>query len=79
MVLIHDDANGIDIRAHGGLERQKALFQLIDAQQAQRLLRPVPAVDFFVRCPPRANRRPTVTRSARSGCCVKHRPGVAPA
>ncbi|WP_285421673.1 ABC transporter substrate-binding protein [Pseudomonas sp. efr-133-TYG-23] len=46
MVLIHDDANGVDIRAHGGLERQKALFQLIDAQQAQRLLRPVPAVDF---------------------------------
>ncbi|WP_348748276.1 ABC transporter substrate-binding protein [Pseudomonas rhodesiae] len=46
MVLIHDDANGVDIGAHGGLDRQTALFQLIDAQQAQRLLRPAPTVDF---------------------------------
>ncbi|KAF1030853.1 MAG: Ribose import binding protein RbsB [Pseudomonas sp.] len=37
MVLLHDDANGVDIRRHGGLARQESLFQLIDAAQAKRL------------------------------------------
>lgn len=46
MVLIHDDANGVDIGAHGGRDRQEALFQLIDAAQARRLLGPMPTVNF---------------------------------
>ncbi|OPA89037.1 LacI family transcriptional regulator [Pseudomonas fluorescens] len=46
MVLINDDAKGVDISAHGGRDRQAALFQLIDAGQAQRLLGPTPTVDF---------------------------------
>lgn len=46
MVLINDDAKGIDIDAHGGRDREVALFQLIDADQAQRLLAPMPSVDF---------------------------------
>lgn len=46
MVLINDDAKGVDIAAYGGRDRQQALFQLIDARQAQRLLGPMPPVDF---------------------------------
>lgn len=46
MVLINDDAKGVDISAYGGRDRQEALFQLIDASQAQRLLGPAPPVDF---------------------------------
>lgn len=46
MVLINDDAKGVDIGAHGGRDLQLALFQLIDASQARRLLRPTPAVNF---------------------------------
>ena len=46
MVLIHDDAKGVDIVAHGGRDRQEALFQLIDAAQARRLLGPTPTVNF---------------------------------
>lgn len=46
MVLINDDAQGVDIGAHGGRDREEALFQLIDANQAQRLSGPVPLVDF---------------------------------
>lgn len=46
MVLIHDDAKGVPIDAHGGRDRQEALFQLIDATQAQRLLAPAAPVDF---------------------------------
>lgn len=46
MVLINDDAKGLDIGAYGGRDRQEALFQLIDANQSQRLLGPMPAVDF---------------------------------
>ncbi|MFB3305704.1 ABC transporter substrate-binding protein [Pseudomonas sp. AMR01] len=46
MVLINDDAKGVDIGAHGGRDRQEALFQLIDARQARRLLGPMPTVDF---------------------------------
>lgn len=38
MVLLHDDAMGVDIQSHGGRERQVKLFQLIDGPQAQRLL-----------------------------------------
>jgi len=34
------------IDAHGGRDRQEALFQLIDATQAQRLLGPLAPVDF---------------------------------
>lgn len=46
MVLIHDDAKGVDIGAYGGRDRQLALFQLIDAGQARRLLGPIPSVNF---------------------------------
>lgn len=46
MVLINDDAKGVDISAHGGRDRQETLFQLIDAPQAQRLLGPTAPVDF---------------------------------
>ena len=46
MVLIHDDAKGVDIGAYGGRDRQLALFQLIDAGQARRLLGPTPSVNF---------------------------------
>ncbi len=46
MVLINDDANGVDTSAYGGRDRQLALFQLIDAAQAQRLLAPTPPVNF---------------------------------
>ena len=46
MVLVHDDAKGLDIGAYGGRDRQLALFQLIDASQARRLLGPTPAVNF---------------------------------
>ncbi|WAT31572.1 ABC transporter substrate-binding protein [Pseudomonas sp. GXZC] len=46
MVLINDDAKGVDISAHGGRDRQEALFQLIGASQAQRLLGPTAPVDF---------------------------------
>ncbi|TFF06882.1 LacI family transcriptional regulator [Pseudomonas sp. BCA14] len=46
MVLINDDAKGVDIKALGGRDRQEALFQLIDAAQAQRLLEPMAPVDF---------------------------------
>ena len=46
MVLIHDDAKGVDIDAYGGRDRQQALFQLIGADQARRLLAPAPLVDF---------------------------------
>ena len=46
LVLIGDDANGIDIGAHGGRDREVRLFQLIDRAQAQRLLGPLPAVNF---------------------------------
>jgi hypothetical protein len=46
MVLIHDDAKGVDIGAHGGRDRREALFQLIDAAQARRLLGPIPTVNF---------------------------------
>lgn len=38
MVLLHDDAAGVDIQRHGGRERQVRLFQLIDEPQARRLL-----------------------------------------
>lgn len=37
MVLINDDAQGLDISAYGGRDRQQALFQLIDTVQARRL------------------------------------------
>ncbi|MBT2372493.1 ABC transporter substrate-binding protein [Pseudomonas fluorescens] len=37
MVLINDDANGVDISRYGGRDREEALFQLIDPDQAQRL------------------------------------------
>lgn len=46
MVLINDDAKGVDIGAYGGRDRQEALFQLIDASQAQRLLGPPLSVNF---------------------------------
>ncbi|WP_244644259.1 ABC transporter substrate-binding protein [Pseudomonas fluorescens] len=46
MVLIHDEAKGVDIGARGGRNRQQALFQLIDAAQARRLSGPLPSVDF---------------------------------
>ncbi|RMT88200.1 hypothetical protein ALP39_01507 [Pseudomonas marginalis pv. marginalis] len=46
MVLINDDARGVDIGAYGGRDRQLALFQLIDAAQARRLLGPTPSVNF---------------------------------
>ncbi|WP_347171026.1 ABC transporter substrate-binding protein [Pseudomonas salmasensis] len=46
MVLIHDDAKGVDIGARGGRNRQETMFQLIDAAQARRLLGPLPSVDF---------------------------------
>ncbi|WWF47458.1 ABC transporter substrate-binding protein [Pseudomonas trivialis] len=46
MVLINDHAKGVDLDAHGGRDRQAALFQLIDANQARRLLGPPTAVDF---------------------------------
>ncbi|WP_339541027.1 ABC transporter substrate-binding protein [Pseudomonas sp. RA_5y_Pfl1_P24] len=46
MVLIHDDAKGVDIGTFGGRDRQEALFQLIDAAQAQRLLGATALVDF---------------------------------
>jgi len=46
MVLINDDAKGVDIGAYGGRDRQLALFQLIDAGQARRLLGPTPSVNF---------------------------------
>lgn len=46
MVLIHDDAKGVDIGAYGGRDRREALFQLIDAAQARRLLGPTPTVNF---------------------------------
>lgn len=46
MVLINDDAKGVDIGAHGGRDRQEALFQLIDSAQARRLLGPMPTVNF---------------------------------
>ena len=46
MVLINDDAHGVDIGAYGGRDRQQALFQLINVSQAQRLLGPTPTVDF---------------------------------
>ena len=46
MVLINDDAKGVDIDAYGGRDRQLALFQLIDTAQAQRLSGPMPSVDF---------------------------------
>ncbi|NCE86726.1 ABC transporter substrate-binding protein [Pseudomonas sp. Q1] len=46
MVLINDDAKGVDINAHGGRDRQEALFQLIDTAQARRLLEPMAKVDF---------------------------------
>ncbi|NWF09520.1 ABC transporter substrate-binding protein [Pseudomonas salomonii] len=46
MVLIHDDAQGLDISAYGGRDRQQALFQLIDSAQARRLSGPTTAVDF---------------------------------
>ncbi|MFO2463616.1 ABC transporter substrate-binding protein [Pseudomonas sp. 15FMM3] len=38
MVLLHDDAKGVDIERHGERERQVSLFQLIDERQARRLL-----------------------------------------
>ncbi|NMY95490.1 ABC transporter substrate-binding protein [Pseudomonas proteolytica] len=38
MVLLHDDARGVDIQRHGGRERQVKLFQVIAEPQAQRLL-----------------------------------------
>ena len=46
MVLINDDAKGLDIGAFGGRDRKEALFQLIDAAQARRLLQPMTPVDF---------------------------------
>ncbi|VVM95769.1 hypothetical protein PS664_03036 [Pseudomonas fluorescens] len=46
MVLINDDARGVDIGAYGGRDRQLALFQLIDAAQARRLSGPTPSVNF---------------------------------
>ncbi|MBW4794142.1 ABC transporter substrate-binding protein [Pseudomonas tolaasii] len=46
MVLINDDARGVDMATYGGRDRQASLFQLIDATQAQRLLGPAPSVDF---------------------------------
>lgn len=46
MVLIHDDAKGLDIGAFAQRDRPQALFQLIDAAQARRLLGPARAVNF---------------------------------
>ncbi|WP_339531323.1 ABC transporter substrate-binding protein [Pseudomonas mucidolens] len=38
MVLLHDDARGVDIEQHGGRERRVKLHRLIDSRDAQRLL-----------------------------------------
>ncbi|NWD52795.1 LacI family transcriptional regulator, partial [Pseudomonas gingeri] len=38
MVLLRDDADGIDFARHGGRERQIPVLQLIDRAQAKRLL-----------------------------------------
>ncbi|KFF42599.1 MULTISPECIES: ABC transporter substrate-binding protein [Pseudomonas] len=46
MVLINDHAKGIDIGATGTRDRQQALFQLIDADQARQLQASTPSVDF---------------------------------
>ena len=46
MVLIHDEAKGVDIGALGGRNRQQALFQLIDVAQARRLMGPMRSVEF---------------------------------
>jgi ABC-type sugar transport system substrate-binding protein len=48
MVLLHDHAQGIDIARHGGRARQVPLLQLIDRQQAQRLLGLKQAGDYKV-------------------------------
>ncbi|QJI29349.1 ABC transporter substrate-binding protein [Pseudomonas sp. ADAK18] len=37
MVLLDDDAHGVDIGLHGGRYRKEALFQLIEPEQARRL------------------------------------------
>ncbi|WP_411388205.1 ABC transporter substrate-binding protein [Pseudomonas sp. MPB23] len=46
MVLIHDDAKGLNIGAFGGLRRQEDVFQLITPAQARRLLGPMPSANF---------------------------------
>ncbi|VVN65973.1 ABC transporter substrate-binding protein [Pseudomonas fluorescens] len=48
MVLLHDHAQGIDIAGNGGRDRQVPLLQLIDRQQAQRLLGFKQAKDYNV-------------------------------
>ncbi|QLG92986.1 ABC transporter substrate-binding protein [Pseudomonas yamanorum] len=37
MVLLDDDAHGVDISLHGDRDREEALFQLIEPEQARRL------------------------------------------
>jgi hypothetical protein len=70
MVLINDDAKGVDIGAYGGRDRQLALFQLIDAGQARRLLGPTPSVNFRALS---AQGKPTSYRYPFSLQLCKHR------
>ncbi|NWA11239.1 ABC transporter substrate-binding protein [Pseudomonas gingeri] len=48
MVLLRDDADGIDFAGHGGRERQIQVFELIDKAQAKRLLNLGAADDYHV-------------------------------
>ncbi|XVJ45481.1 ABC transporter substrate-binding protein [Pseudomonas sp. UBT] len=48
MVLLYDDAHGVDIARHGGSEREVALFQLIGPEQARRLLQINAGSDYSV-------------------------------
>jgi len=48
MVLLHDDALGVDISHYGGRERQEPLFQLIDPPLATQLLRHSANQDYHV-------------------------------
>ncbi|WP_294736335.1 ABC transporter substrate-binding protein [uncultured Pseudomonas sp.] len=48
MVLLHDDARGLDIAKYGGRERTLDLFRLIDPALAQRLLQITTHQDYRV-------------------------------
>jgi len=48
MVLLHDDALGLDITRYGGRERREVLFQLIDPAAAARLLQINASQDYRV-------------------------------
>lgn len=48
MVLLHDDAQGLDITRYGGRERREVLFQLIDPAAAARLLQIHASQDYGV-------------------------------